>query len=1391
MMVPDSTGRPTDLDARTDVDWVKRHSGSAKCHSRIAHCVVLATDTDPKYRDNGFYNAAPSGEGGNMELGVLFCDQVGSTDLLTRLGDELADEIRRDLFEALYRAADLCRGEVVKSSGDGLMVVFPAGSDDALQCGELMVRMVARLARRQLWSGVQFKVGVSQGEAIFDKGDWYGAAVNLAARLCAAAQPSQVLAMSAAITGSMTDGPTWEVLPPMSLKGFPEPVEVRAHTTVDADVAAWAVPVEFDLQGSSVLVGRDAALRDLEMAWEQAATGSSALISVIGDPGLGVTRMLGELGNRVVGRTPRPGVVLSARNDVAVPWTSQIVRSLAATADESDLRVDAGNDAPALASICPLVGLRLGIAPAPASGVSDQVLVSRLLARVATRRPVLVVADGFDPDVGAELVRTLPAQGCLVAGGSRASHGIPGSSRTVALNALNAAELAVLIDTVIPRDRPWRGELVDLVVAETNGVPRDVLAVVNELARSGNSAELTGTAALDAVRQAVPYKGLQVFSDDDAVRFFGRERAVDDVLTALSTHEFVVVVGSSGSGKSSVVRAGCLPRLVSEGVDIVVMTPGEEPVRALSAAWSQVVGGDPDDHAEQLRIDPGALARTTIGRDHLACLVVDQLEESFTLCADEEERERFLQIITRPVPGLRVLATLRGDFYGKASEYSQLAWALQNGTVVMTPPSPGELRTVIEAPAAAAHLTLEPGLADLILTDVTDRPGGLPLLSHALSATWRLRHRRMLTIADYREAGGATGAIARTADSVFDQLNPSEQEVAKRIFLRLTALGEGVEDSGRRVPVNVLVASGTPDGLSVLDVLLAARLVTAGTDAEGTHVDELAHEALLREWPRLRAWLDEDRDELRALAHLESASRDWDASGRNESELYAGRRLEAAEEVSPDKLNDLERIYLAASVEHREAEHRKARRATRRLQTMVVVLVVLLVASAIAGITAGVEYGHAKSQQIANVRDNNALIARSLIQDGEKATAAGETDKAVLLDAQAARFAGQSGGLISTAAVQAPLITSLQANPHLVTYLTGLSGAIEDVSVSPDGHYATAVNQAGRVGVWRLSDYRLLTTFMGQVGGLAVAFMGDDTIAVLGQDGVTAYRGSDHLTTWKRKWVQPVQGAVTMVGSRTGIMVTTNDNPTAYLFSPTGHQVNAGLPFSIFGGQIAASPDGSLFAVMNPDASGAFPTPGGAPPASETVIDLYSPNGDLQRELTTSVDGSAVGFSADGSKVGVVVEPLQPAAEDSSTTTATYGPQGLHLINIATGVDTTLPVPVDSTAAWTPIGMSPILDEVAESDGQTAAVGSTPQTRLGLANVLTGSFMANLARIHGHGNLFSVGPGHLEGCSRIGLGHLTRWQPFGQCWDLASDHPPGPVRKNSVRKPQPTGQDGL
>lgn len=983
-----------------------------------------------------------------MELGVLFCDQVGSTALLTRLGDALAEEIRRDMFEVLHRAAGLCRGDVVKGSGDGLMVVFHSGAADALRCGELMIHMMHRLARRELWSEVTLKVGVSHGEAIFDKDDWYGAAVNLAARLCAAATSGQVLASAVIVHALAEVKSDWEQLPSLMLKGFPDPVPVRGQIVDDTDLPNWPVAVEFDVQGTAPLLGRDETLNELETIWRNAEAGSPQTVSVAGPAGVGVSRILGEFAHRV----GPSAVQLSARSTSSVDVVQQLIRSHAAASLSSDLLADAGDDAAALTAICPLVGLRLGVAPMADADASDEDVFVRLLTRISRRAPLLVLLDGIAAD--RTLCRRMPTRSLTVSGAR--SDVAPGTARVISLDPLAPADVAALLAAFTPRGCSWTTSLVGLVVAETEGIPRDVVAVLDELSGTSAQGELHAAAVLDAVRRAVPYLGLQTFVGDDAVRFHGRDRAVQEVLACLAERSFVVVVGSSGSGKSSVVRAGCLPTLSSQGTDLVVLAPGEEPLRTLAIAWCNVRGGEPDQLLQQLKTDPSALTGPGDASNPVV-LVIDQLEECFTVCTDEVSRDQFLSAITLPAPGVRVLATLRGDFFGRGSEHPGLAEALATGTVLMTPPTALELRTVIEAPAEAAQLRLEPGLSDLILTDVTDRPGSLPLLSHALRETWRRRRGRTLSVAGYREAGGATGAIARTADTVYERLTASERNAARRIFLRLTALGEGAEDSRRRVPIDVLLASGTEESRRVLHTLTSARLVTADTDAEGRDIDELAHEALLREWPRLRGWLDEDRDELRLLSHLESAATEWEQSGRIEGDLYSDRRLDTVEDIDPDKLNDRETAYLAASINQREVRRRAGRRATRRLQTLAGVLVVLLVAAVVATGLAFVQRGNA-------LRQANQALASRLAAETSSVLGA-QPDLALLLAVQANRVHRQFD-------TKSALVTALGHVGPLVTLHQELGNDLVEGVLNPDGRTVAAIYADGRFQFWDLVTRR-------------------------------------------------------------------------------------------------------------------------------------------------------------------------------------------------------------------------------------------------------------------------------------------------------------------------------
>lgn len=442
----------------------------------------------------------------------------------------------------------------------------------------------------------------------------------------------------------------------------------------------------------------------------------------------------------------------------------------------------------------------------------------------------------------------------------------------------------------------------------------EMVARLLELAESARQEELP-------VQGIAPYKGLLFFDETDAAWYFGREaltlhlmKRVEDLAVDASSR-FLAVVGASGSGKSSLVRAGLGVALKQAGWDVRTFTPGVYPSKTL--------------HVQQ---------QTDASRKpHL--ILVDQFEETFTLCHDEAERlafiETLLQLAQEPSKQPTVVIALRADFYSHCSQYPVLREAVAAEQEYIGQMNSEELRRAIEEPARRGGWELEPGLVDLLLQDIgvhgtsEPEPGALPLLSHALLATWERRRGSMLTLEGYRASGGVRGAIAETAESVFtDQLNQTQQEVARDVFVRLTELGEGTEDTRRRAALNELVHQSTEATQlrAVLHTLAEARLVTLNEDSA-----EVAHEALIREWQRLHEWLTQDREGLLLHRHITESAQEWEARGHDSSELYRGARLAQAREwasVNEERLNASERAFLSTSInqEQHEALEREAQR---------------------------------------------------------------------------------------------------------------------------------------------------------------------------------------------------------------------------------------------------------------------------------------------------------------------------------------------------------------------------------------------------------------------------------------------------------------------------------
>ncbi len=452
-----------------------------------------------------------------------------------------------------------------------------------------------------------------------------------------------------------------------------------------------------------------------------------------------------------------------------------------------------------------------------------------------------------------------------------------------------------------------------------------------------------------------PYKGLNYFDEADADLFVGREELtsllVERVLTMSSSRmsnqlRFLAVVGASGSGKSSLVRAGLVPALRwnKQSIDwqLHILTPTAHPLESLAASLTQENSSMAATATlmDDLERDPRSLqifAKRKLGAkdgSHLL-LVIDQFEELFALCRSEDERAVFIgNLLTAAseVDGpIITLITLRADFYAHCANYIQLREALAKNQEYIGAMSPEELRRAIEEPARRGRWEFEPGLVDLLLHDIGHEPGALPLLSHALLETWQRRRGRMMTLSGYTSSGGVRGAIAETAETVFtDQFTHEQQEIARRIFLRLTELGDETStgDTRRRATFSELILQPEEreSTHSVLKALADARLITTSEDTV-----EVAHEALIREWPTLRGWLEDNREGLRLHHQLTEAAQEWDSLNREPDRLYRGARLTQVQEWAETRageLNQLEREFLEDSLfwAQQEAAEREAQR---------------------------------------------------------------------------------------------------------------------------------------------------------------------------------------------------------------------------------------------------------------------------------------------------------------------------------------------------------------------------------------------------------------------------------------------------------------------------------
>jgi basic membrane lipoprotein Med (substrate-binding protein (PBP1-ABC) superfamily)/DNA-binding SARP family transcriptional activator len=453
-----------------------------------------------------------------------------------------------------------------------------------------------------------------------------------------------------------------------------------------------------------------------------------------------------------------------------------------------------------------------------------------------------------------------------------------------------------------------------------------------------------------------PFRGLRPFSEDDAAEFFGRDRLIADVVRRLSDGDrLIALIGPSGSGKSSAVRAGLIPSLRKGAVPgsdqwlIAHMLPGADPFIELEAALLRSTIDAPDSLAEALRADDDSgLLRATLrvlpSESSRMVLVIDQFEELFTLVADETVRTRFLDQLVGAVNEaygrVVVMLTLRADFYGRPLEHADFGTLMGSGVVNVVPLTSDELEAAALEPARHSGVAFEPALLAELITDVIGQPGALPMFQYTLTELYDRREGNTLTFDTYRSMGGVRGALTRGAEDLHDRLDESEREVARQLFLRLVTIAEHDEWSRRRVHASELVALDV-DVVSmqtVIEEFARHRLLSLDRDqVSGAPTVEVAHEALLHEWDRLRGWIEQNREDLLRHRELAGAAARWHTADRDQDYLYVGGRLEEAlrwSEKSAITPTAREREFLESGAERRRVEEEMNRERLRQQQRL-------------------------------------------------------------------------------------------------------------------------------------------------------------------------------------------------------------------------------------------------------------------------------------------------------------------------------------------------------------------------------------------------------------------------------------------------------------------------
>ena len=960
------------------------------------------------------------------------------------------------------------------------------------------------------------------------------------------------------------------------------------------------LPAALAVVGPAFL-GRESEVAWLREAWADAIDGRGGLVSVLGPEGIGKTRLVAELARDV---HDGGAAVLYGRCDHAHSGSRALLGQALQSAGSSLGHIDSGAGA--------------------AGDIAEA--VARHLPTWSQGRPVLVVlddlhlADAETLEVVADLAGWCRAGPMLVVATFRSdavppTHAGPSGAKASQLGLGPLPSDAVGHICELYATEPWSAQDIDRVYELTGGVPLLVHEQASEWAReragrrmaeatdrgaasrrrllasrgevadgvediqrlleqrraqlAGREAQLQATAV--AALAGCPYKGLARFEESDAANFFGRERLVAELVARLAETRILAVVGPSGSGKSSLIRAGLLPALASGVLPgaqpwrTAILCPGPHPAREL---------------ARRLREAGGPAGGPRV-------VFVDQFEETFTAGAKRREQDDFVTRLldVADQPDTAVVVAIRADHLDRCATFPELADRLDGSDVLVGPMRGSELRRTVELPAQRAGLEIEGGLVEVIVSEVAGRAGALPLLSTALAETWERREARVLTFAGYRAAGGVNGALARMAEDAYAGLPAGPRGATRRLLLRLCDSGEdGDLTLRRRLALDEAIDKDDSDARVALETLAERRLLTIDSDSV-----EVAHEALLREWPRVRTWLDEDVQGRRLHRRLHDAARAWDAADHDPSELYRGTRLGAATDWAAhhhDELSQTERVFLDASQAQSERELDDARRqaaartrANRRLRVQLAALAVALVVALVVGFVAVDQRQRADDE--ATVAQARELAAAAM------ANVDADPERSILLALEAAALTRSDDGSALPEAEEA-LHHAVTAS-RIVLNVPGVGGALD---WSPDGtiFVTEGPEDTGLVDIRDAETGKSVRSFHGHdLDVNDIAFSRDGSmLATTGDDGAA------------RVW-DPV----------TGEELGSFQDPT-----------NVGVWGPTF------SPDGSLFAASWPD--------------GVRIFDLVT------RKTIREIDAVPIplhtSFSPDGEKIAISSEAALTAA---------------------------------------------------------------------------------------------------------------------------------------------------